>query len=458
MTHQWAESVAQELACADFGDKRLKERCQKVAKALTRHSDESIPAACGDWGSIKGAYRFFANEQVKRSEILRAHREQTIERLGRETEVLAIQDTTFLNFSTHPSTEGLGPIGDKASVQGLIVHNTLAVSGNGEVYGVLDQAVWAREGRRAKQETGWQRRQRERESQCWGRALRSIRRHKGLSVIHVADREADIYELLKELTHRGERFVIRSCWNRRVCEAGGLIEDALKRSPDLGQLTIEISSRPGQPKRYAVLSIRSATVTIRPPKTVRRQDPSLRVQVVEAWERHPPRHCAALHWRLLTSESVETLDACIRVIRIYMQRWKIEEFHKGLKMGCRMEERQLETRKRLEVFLGLASVISVMLLRLRQARISERSANDVLSVSQIALLRQKFPRLLGRHPTTREALRAVARWGGFIGRKGDGDPGWITLWRGMRKLLEMDQMFHVFQSLSNPRRALPTCG
>jgi len=463
MVRQWSNQIANELKEVQLDDARLVKRCQKLASALSQQTDASIPRACGSWKETKGAYRFFSHPGVKRGAILAAHRQQTLERMNQESEVLVIQDTTYVNLTGHEAMKGLGPITMRKTSRGLVVHHALAVSGSGQTLGLLDQRVWARplEGVQSHQQTTRQRQERERESQRWGRVLKTISRMRPRTVIHVADREADLYELLESLVGRQERFVIRSNANRRIrAPKAALLEQALRQSPDVGTLEIRVPARAGQPARQALLTLRARTVKLRWPYQLLGRHQDVMVNVVEAIERHAPKGKTPLDWRLLTSESIDTLDACLRVIRLYSQRWTIEEFHKGLKTGCRIEERRLETPKRFEVFLALASVISSMLLRLRDAarEASDRPAIGFFSAAQLALLHSKFPRLVGRQPTLRQALRAMAQMGGFLGRKGDGDPGWITLWHGLKELLQMEEAFHIAKSILFARRPIPTCG
>lgn len=436
---QWTKLIAQEFAGVDLGDERLKHRCQKVAQAMGKNPDKSIPEACGDWASTQGAYRFFANEKVSREAVLDGHLGCTMERCaGRE--FLAIQDTTFLNFTHLAETEGLGPIGTAEGLKGLVVHNTLAVElEHGDILGLLHQQVWAREGRKDPKETKKQRRLRERESQSWTRGVEAIRQYGLSEAIHVMDREGDIYEVLERLVDGKGRFVIRACGNRLLAdsEEKKYLLETVRNSSPIGQIAVDVPARPGQAKRQAQLTLRRVRVTVRPSNALGRKGADLPIQVVEVHEEHPPKGCSALCWVLLTTEPTETVEDCIRVIKIYSRRWKIEEFHMGLKTGCHTEERQFQSRERLEIFLGLASIISVMMLRLRDAARRELTGGVFLTQVQQRLLRDRY-RDLGPQPTVREIMRAVARLGGFLARKGDGEPGWRTLWRGMYALLLME--------------------
>lgn len=451
MPERFTTILSREFDKVDLGDQRLNERCENLVKELGRAPDKSIPQACGSWTDTQAAYRFFSNENVTRDALLKAHRDCTVQRSQEVSEILAIQDTSYLNYTRHQSTTGLGPIGSKKGLQGLVVHTTLAVSLEGEVLGILDQDVWARKGRKPVNETTDERHKRDRESQCWSRALETTRQS-GLKtpVIHVMDREGDIYEVLDSLIEHDDRFVIRAKNNRRLVERDEKMWEAIHDQPVIGKIVVCVPARSGQRKREALLSVRRAVLNIRRPKFLRAGS-NLSIGIVQAREQHPPQGCTPLSWTLLTREPMETKEACERVILIYTRRWKIEEFHMGLKTGCQIEQRQLETRERLEVFLGFASVISVMLLRLRDQSRQDGSASTALSHVQLMLLRSKVPKL-PKKPTIRQALRAVAQMGGFLGRKGDGNPGWRTLWRGMYDLLLMEHGYFLAKNELLSRR------
>jgi len=442
----------------ELGDKRLETRCQELAEDLAMDPGRSIPEACSEPAAIKGAYRFFANEAVGREDVLRPHYECTQERCrAAQQDIVMIQDTTYLSYAHHEEVDELGPIGHRPEAQGLLVHSALAVSvDNNETLGLMYQKVWVRQAA-PMGESRWQRRHRHRESQCWTETLGAIRRAEMRRVIHIGDRGEDIYEVLQDLTDHQERFVIRGSWNRCLVDEPEHLFEAVRQTMPLGKLGVDLPARAGQKARGALLTIRACRLRVKAPRMMGRTIASLEVNVVEALEEHPPGGQKALHWRLLTSEAIDTLEACIGVVRLYNRRWKIEEFHKALKTGCQVEERRLETRHGLEIFLSIADVISTFLLRMRDvARDGSSSATPFLTISQVALLRYKFPHLK-RNPSVQDALRAVAQLGGFMGRKRDGHPGWITLWRGMRRLIDMDLGFHMAKSILSPTTTA-TCG
>ena len=137
-----------EFAEIDFGDKRLNERFIKTAQRISEQPTASINQACTDWAEAKGAYRLFDNEKIEVQKMLDAHRKKTQERIEGNQCILVIQDTSFLNYTGHFKTLGLGPIGKynetQSNVKGLVVHTALALTLEGLPLGILDQEIWAR--------------------------------------------------------------------------------------------------------------------------------------------------------------------------------------------------------------------------------------------------------------------------------------------------------------------------
>jgi hypothetical protein len=157
--------------------------------------------------------------------------------------------------------------------------------------------------------------------------------------------------------------------------------------------------------------------------------------VVEAREINPPKGVQPARWVLLTSEPVESFDDAWTILEYYEKRWLVEEYHKALKTGCRLESRQYETARRLEAITGVLSILAVRLLQLKMIARDEpqRPAKQVVPQKWISML-QCLRKRSAESWTIREFYREMAKLGGFLGRKSDGEPGWITLWRGFEKL------------------------
>ncbi len=444
----WA---ADELGTAALGDPRRTRRLVGLVEALAARPGASLPTACGAWAAAKGAYRFLANAAVAPAAIRRAHQTRTLARMAAEPLVLLVQDTTHLDFSGQRHTQGLGPLNTRGQrARGLLLHSTLALSATGVPLGLLDQQVWARDPAAAGQrETRKQRPIGQKESAKWlrGLAASAARLAPDQPGLVVADREADVYDLFLAERPATLHLLIRSAWDRNV-RAGDAAETTHLRAtvaagPEQARQTVLVPRHDQQSERSATVSVRWGTVRLQPPVARRGEHlPPVPVQVVLVREIDPPAGVPALDWLLLTTLPVETAAEAERVVAWYRCRWRIEQYHYVLKQGCRLEALQLDTAERLERALSVYSVVAYRLLALSyQARQTPAaSAATALSRAEWQTLWRVHHRTAsppGEPPTLREAVRWIAQLGGFLGRRGDGEPGVQTLWRGWRRLQDL---------------------
>jgi hypothetical protein len=220
------------------------------------------------------------------------------------------------------------------------------------------------------------------------------------------------------------------------------LEQLLAAQAMVGSYELEVRANKDQPARTALLEVRGVRIDVPRPRSgvsryVRQRDVTeIPMWAVEVREVRPPRGVEPLRWVLLTSERADSFAAAWRIIEWYEKRPLIEEFHKCLKTGCRVEARQYQTGERLAPVIGLLSVLAVRLLHLKTiAREQpERPAREVVPAEWLTAL----PLLIKKRSplkTAREFFRALAGLGGFLGRKGDGEPGWQTVWGGLETLL-----------------------
>src|ERR1700744_3775979 len=351
--------VARELAGVDLGDKRLGRRAQIIMTQFSQQPSASIPQACGQWGDIKAAYRFFDNDAVKPEQLLQPHIQATIQRMQSYSIVLAVQDTTSLNYSKHPWPEGLGPISNNADKTiGLFVHSTLALTLSGQPLGLVDVQVRSRDRRHfGDSRNAHQRNQKataEKESQRWLDSLQACQQAAPAcpetTLVNVTDREGDVYELFEQaLQHSKPRVhvLVRAQHNRQVQQsAEQKLWPHLAAQAAMATLLVKVPRQPGQASRTARLTIRFGPVTLNAP-TLKEHKLALQLWAVQAKEEQPPPGQKAIVWRLLTSLPVNDAAEAVEKVQWYCQRWQIEVFHKVLKSGCKIEHRQLETALRL---------------------------------------------------------------------------------------------------------------
>lgn len=443
---QWAQ---QEFAFAHLGDARRNKRLVKIATQLAAHPGGTLPQAFPHWAELKAAYRFFDQRGVSFEQVLEPHLERTRQACGQAGEYLLIEDTTLLDYSDHPATEDLGIIGS-GKERGFELHTTLAVRvqswtleqrPEGTLLGLFAQQCQSPRPA-PKGESRRQRLSRPRKSQRWAAAMKCVGPPPpGSQWIYIADREADFYEPLELCRQHRWDWIIRSYQARRLAQEAGHLQEALEQAPVLGQSTVELRTRGGQPARTAIVELRSVRVDLDGPwRPGGWQAPLRQVGVVEVREVHPPPQVKQpLHWILLTSLACATQAQAQRVVGRYSARWWIEEYHKALKSGVGAEESQLQRGYRLESLLAVLAVVAVRLLGAKMlARSQPQSFEAAQSFGEqmLELLEKKLGRPKGGW-TNENVLMATARLGGFIGRKHDGLPGWQTLWRGWQRLMWM---------------------
>jgi hypothetical protein len=424
-----------------------------------------IPQASGDEAGAKAAYRCLGNEAVEAGALLAAHREASLERAREQAVVLVVQDTTTLNLSTHGQTEGLGPISSHGEkTLGYFVHASLLLGEDGGVFGALEVQSWARAAARLKARPKGERNRQEleeKESCKWWRSveatLAAARALPGKEWVNIADREGDCYELFWRLQEAKKEqpaevhLLVRAQHDREVAGSSARLFEHLQSQAVAATWSLHVPAQPGRAARTATLALRFTRVSLEPPGNARKYQgraEALTLWALSAREENPPTGVAALHWQLLSTQAVPNVESAMRQLRRYQQRWTIELFHKILKSGCRVEARQLETLERLERCLRLDVIVACRVLALSRAG---RGDTSHLPITQ--WLTEVEWKILWCHqhrktkppahpPTTREAVRWIAQLGGFLARKQDGDPGILTLWRGLQRL-------HDFISLAN---------
>lgn len=452
---EWAQA---EFGGAALRDKRRAARLVNVVAALAENPRGALHGALPTWAELLGAYRLLKRPEVTLEEVTAGHRERTQAACGEPGEYLLVEDTTALDYTTHYAAQGLGRIGNDGG-RGLHLHSTLALRVNAwdehhvplvSLVGVFALQCWARTmptlGRGTEKKA--RRLGRKRESARWAAPLAaSAGPPPGASWTHVADRESDIYETLQKCRERGAGWIIRANQPRALANGEGSVFDAVARAAPLGTYTLHLRARPGQAARTATLEVRAANVTLRGTWRPGGALPPLATNVVEAREVNAPPGCKPVHWVLLTSWAVDTFAAACRVIQAYTQRWLIEEYHKALKTGAGVEESQLTGANSLKALVGILSVVAVRLLDMKLLAASEPDtplAPETLHSAALTILDKKFgaPKTGWTYLTI---LVAIARLGGFLARKGDGPPGWISIWRGWHTLTVMVQGFLLAQ-------------
>lgn len=431
----------------DLGDKRRTKRLVEVAEQIGSNPSASLPNQMELWSDLKAAYRLFDRDEVTFEAIAQAHWELT--KRSARGRCLVIGDTTEFDFGRNRQIKNIGPTGN-GSGQGFLLHNALLVhAGTEEIIGVAGQTIHYREKKKTKKkENSAQILKRRRESEVWGTVIDQIGKpNHDVEYVHVFDRGADNFEVYCRLLQNDGQWVIRaSKMNRTVLvgdsEAPMALKDYLPQLKTLGHYTLSLRARPKQAARDAKIEVRVGRIKIPRPRHVSPWVKSLNqspiaMNVVEVVEVDAPKGVTPIYWVLFTSLPVATFGDAWTVISYYEARWLVEEYHKAIKTGCATESRQLKAAGRLEAFVGLTSVLAIRLLKLKsKARTNpETPARRVIPRIWLQMLKLARKRLNRVHDlTVGQFYREVAKLGGFLGRKSDGEPGWITIWRGWEKL------------------------
>lgn len=418
----------------------------KLAAQAAAQPDATTPQQTERWADCKAAYRLFDQDDVTFDAVIAPHCAST-RSVGPGT-WLVINDTTEINFGCDRDLSDVGRVGSNAAARGFYLHSAMIVgAADNDLVGLAAQDLYRRPLRKVPRVGCFQRKLRARETDVWGRVIDRVGPPPDQArFVHLCDAGADNFEIYCHLLEQRAGWVIRAAQLKRLVRDDEHRERSLNQvlqdQPVAGSYELQLRANKDQPARTALLEVRWARVTMPRPKTgvsryVRsRGVREIPMEVIEVREVRAPRGVKPLRWVLLTSEHVSNMAGAWRIIEWYEKRPLIEEYHKCLKTGCRVESRQYQTGERLAPVIGLLSVLAVRLLQLKMvARVApDTPATRIIPHHWLTALRRL---LKGRSPitTVRQFFRAVAGLGGFLGRRGDGQPGWQTIWRGLEKLL-----------------------
>jgi hypothetical protein len=467
--HEW---VNDEYEDAELGDRRRSNRLVLMAQAMAESPATSFPKVFTEDADLEGAYRFFNNRRISPESILRPHVMRTIERVGDSDAVLAIHDSTLMAYRAGGKRKGLHSL--RKGEQEFLAHVTLAVSAEGarQPLGVLGLSGQKKERRNGRKPTIHRKDKSEFPSD-YDRWLERIQDVESLpfkegQLIHVADREADDYELLGEIIALGSRFVIRSSHNRRLApdvHEEEKLHDVLASAEVVAKRSILISSRlgnergpdslkahPAREGRKAEVEILKAKATIKRPECPKTEglEEGIEINLVHVREPQPPEGQPAVDWLLLTTEAIASVEDVERVVDIYRTRWLIEEYFKALKSGCSYEKRQLSTLHALTNALALFAPIAWRQLLMRSAAQEHQDApaSTVFTQDELFVLKAKARKrcLLPENPTVRDAFLSIAALGGHLKR--NGPPGWKTLNSGYEDFMKWMIGFYLAKNSS----------
>jgi hypothetical protein len=450
----WAKK---EFGNAPLGDKRLSNRLVEIAEHKADNPTRSYcGAAGGDWSKVKAYYRFIDKPDesaVTMSNILSPHRERTIRRMKAQQTVLCIQDGSDLNYSNLEKCEGLGIIGSNqtgAKSKGLHLHSTIATTPNGLPLGILRADCNApqpksKDDKRSATSIPIE----EKKNYCWIESVNDCmdlkKRMPHTKLVNISDREADFFEMFdhRRINSSGVELLIRAKHSRQTKEGQKLFE-LVKQSPVQMLMKVKVPRKSARPKkskqkaspkresRIAEVSVRYRKAELKPPQGYKGKQ-TIPMWIIHVSEKNTPKEATPLEWFLLTTIELNTVDDARNCLKWYCLRWRIEDWHRVLKSGCKAEELAHETAERLKRAIAINLVIAwrIMLMTLLGREVPDLPADVLFSDLEIEVLnayaktrKKKAPDSLGA------AIKLVANMGGYIGRTSDPPPGHQIMWQG----------------------------
>ena len=447
----WAE---EEFFGCKLPDARLQSRLYSLARDFYARPTANITQACTSRAKVKAAYRFLDHEMTTMDTLFQPHYRATEARVKQERIVLAVQDTTSINYTAHAATQDIGPISTTVDgPQGLHLHSTLAFNTAGTPLGFLDTQCWARD----PADFGKKKRRHlepieNKESFKWLKSFRAVAevqaRCPNTTLVSVGDREADIYEVFAEAVKdvNGPKLLVRAKTNRKLQDEQELLWETVQKHSVDGIQLLKLPRQGSRAAREAKLDVRYVAVTLAPTK--KSGGVPIPVWAVLAQEQNAPEGVTPLEWMLLTTMPVTNIEQAIEKLKWYALRWGIEVLHRTLKSGCRIEQRQLGNADRIEACLAIDMVVAWRIYYLNKLgrEVPESPCTVYFEEAEwkaLMVFTDKNPIPPDNPPTLREATRRIAGLGGFQGRKCDGEPGTQTLWLGLQRLDDIVAMWRV---------------
>ncbi len=430
----------------DLGDKRRDERFIKIIENIVRHPGSSIPRHNERWYDTKATYEFFKNEDIKLEALTAAISAFGVSQ-AEQQQLLVIHDTSTISYNDLQA-EGLGYI-DNAAGKGIFCHSSIAATVKGIPLCLLNQRIWSREsselGKSVKRK---QKPFEQKESYKWYQGIESVNELLGAEIkkIHIGDRDADIYELFFNAPQEKAELLIRARHNRKTA-AGSELWQHIGSQKVAAEEEIIIPDRTGKRKRKVAVQVRYQEVEILCP--AHKKGKAYQSVVLTAIEiRQKGNNKDGIHWKLLTTLTINNAEEAKQCMRWYSYRWLIERFHYVLKSGCGIEALQL---KKAESLMKAIAVYSLAAFNIMQLTYQSRETPDVSSEvvltrrqwQALYILKFKTNKLPKQPPTLLEVTRWLAQMGGYLGRKSDGPPGLKTVWLGYESLLQAVALYEV---------------
>lgn len=451
---QWAQHLFQH---ASLGDARRVKRLIALSATLAAHMGKSVPQASQTTADIEAAYRFIRNEAISADAIAEAGFMATKQEALAFDTLLALKDTSSLNFSHKGVRDELGHITSHLSSRGFQAHSVLLYApSHNQLIGLIEQHLRTRDiATMGKHKNATKRPYWEKESFKWQQASQNVANRLGQHMAHavsVCDREADLIEYLQYKLEHQQRFVVRSMISRHIEEAEGKLHLYGHSLQSAGERMVEVVQKGGRKARVATCEVRFAPVTLKMPSNkVGESTPLFYVSCIEKGNDD------GLCWHLLTSEPVTTTEQALTILCWYEKRWLIEDFHKSWKSGgTQVEDLRLQSKGNLERMITILAFIAVRVQQLRHLGLQEEQAKQqscetLLGCKAWKLLWLKVEQCKPpkQAPSVHWAYLSLGKLAGWHDSKGTGVVGWERLWEGWFKLQTILEGYELALSLEH---------
>jgi hypothetical protein len=451
--------IDEELVNCKFKDRRLKTRFVKLMKNLADSIGKPIPVACQDWASIKGAYRFLSNDNVDEHELMEGHFCSTKSRFNQTSKkILVLHDTSEFSYNHRKNDIGITHSVElntkdgrtkKHYVCGVLMHASLAITLEGVPLGLTAVKFWTRKFFKGADQlkkliNPTRVPIEEKESYRWIENLKNSTELLGDAdrLIHVGDRESDMYEFFHEAQRLGSHFLVRMCVDRKKANSNTTILKEMKEVRTKRNFKVSFRDNDGS-LLTTKLEVKYKRIVLQPPEGKRKRYPDIKTTVITAQEigdRKGKRD--KINWRLVTDLPITSYEDAIEKLKWYALRWKIEVYFNILKSGCKAEETKLRTAPRVAKLVSVYCILSwrIFWMTMINREIIHSPPQIGFTDLEMEILDHLLPDKVSRikkKKTLNTYIVKLAQLGGYLARTNDPPPGNKVMWRGMSKLSDI---------------------
>lgn len=448
------EVTVKDFSGLDLGDIRRNNRFVTIINNITRHMGKSIPNQSGGWYDTKATYSFFKNEDVTLSSLQQAIKSFGSKQTVGLNKILIAHDISNISYYDLKA-KGLGYLDNKEG-RGIMCYSSIAISEEGLPLSLIYQQTWTRpedqlgKGLRRKT-TPFEKK----ETYEWYKGIKGVNEQlgEGIEKLHIADRGADIYELFFSAFEKNTDLLVRSTHNRKLSD-GSHLWDNVAEQPIAATVELQIPDKTGKKRKAIEVDVRYQRAEILRPVMSKNQYESVTLSAIEIKQKGDKHEWQEdlLHWKLLTTLDITTVEEVLQCIKWYCYRWLIERFHYVLKSGTKIEDLQLKEANSLCKAIHVYSMAAMRIMQMvYQSRVTpEVSCEVVLTKQQWAamyVLIHKTTNIPDQPPTLEQAVAWIGKLGGHLGRKSDGPPGLKTVWLGYQRMCDAQSLITVFSNI-----------